>query len=264
MEDLSQVTIWRYIDLAKFVSLLANEALYFACPSELHDPYEGYLPRQYVEAFSGALQEMVDDLLKLRAQILDKHADADLRSLDEGFLRMRSVQHEALKKVRLRFGVSCWHMGDYESEAMWKLYSASGQGIAIASSVQQLEESIVADDSLVVDRVRYVDFAKDSVEKGHRHYTLFLKRKSFEHERELRATIRLREEGKGSLVKCDLNTLINRVHVSPFAESYLKPIVEYLCAARPQALNKPVIQSSLFDQPDYGIEIHLPPDFTSR
>jgi len=29
--------IWRYMDLAKFLSLLTTRSLYFACPSELGD-----------------------------------------------------------------------------------------------------------------------------------------------------------------------------------------------------------------------------------
>jgi hypothetical protein len=260
MEDSSQATIWRYIDLAKLVSLLANEALYFACPSELGDPYEGYLPKRYVEAFSSALQQMVDDLLRMRARILDKRPDADLRALDEGFARMKSIQHEAQKNARLKFGVSCWHVSDHESEAMWKLYSTSGQGIAIESTEHRLRASIVDNDSLKIDRVRYVDFENDPLEKGHKHYALFLKRKAFEHERELRATVLLPEERKGTLVRCDLDTLVNRIHVSPFSEPYLKPIVEYLCAGGHRALEKPVVQSALFDQPDYGVEIKLPAD----
>ena len=42
--DFSQ-KIWRYMDLAKFISLLSKEALYFSCPADFNDPFEGFIPR---------------------------------------------------------------------------------------------------------------------------------------------------------------------------------------------------------------------------
>lgn len=34
--------IWRYMDLAKFFSLLSKKELYFPNPKKFSDPYEGY------------------------------------------------------------------------------------------------------------------------------------------------------------------------------------------------------------------------------
>jgi hypothetical protein len=42
--------IWRYMDLPKFVNMLATNMLYFTCISGFKDPYEGWLPRSYMEA----------------------------------------------------------------------------------------------------------------------------------------------------------------------------------------------------------------------
>ena len=58
---------------------------------------------------------------------------------------------------------------------------------------------------------------------------LFLKRKSFKYEQELRATVLLPEEGKGVSIKCNLNTLITQIHVSPFMQPYFKNVVEAIC-----------------------------------
>jgi len=252
------------MDLAKLVSLLANEALYFACPNELSDPFEGYLPKPYLEPLSDVIQEYVNDMRRRTERIANAIPKAELQRLDEGFADMKVALQGAIRKTSLRFGVSCWHLSDHESEAMWKLYSASGQGIAIESTEQQLKAAIVPSENLTIGRVKYVDFHKDPIEKGHKHYLLFLKRKSFEHERELRAILPLPEAGKGTLVKCDLETLITRIHVSPFAPPYLKPIVEYLCAGKPRTLDKPVVQSTLLDEPDYGLEIDCLSDFGDR
>jgi hypothetical protein len=256
MEDDTQ-KIWRYMDFAKFISLLANEALFFPCPSMFNDPFEGHKPRSEVKALSKMLQQPYNDEIELRNKLKKLRPDADLRALDCSLENFREIARNGLKIVNRKFGVSCWHKSEHESEAMWKLYSNSGQGIAIESTVKQLREAIVNKDGLTIDSVRYLDFDKDPIDKGHKHYGLFQKRMSFEHERELRATILLEEAdyGKGAFVACDLNALISNIHISPFLRAYIKNDVEKLCSGKIRIINKPVILSSLFNEPHYGIEI---------
>lgn len=45
--------IWRYMDLAKFTHMLATQSLYFACTTQMTDPYEGWLPRSHIAAMDG-------------------------------------------------------------------------------------------------------------------------------------------------------------------------------------------------------------------
>ena len=142
---------------------------------------------------------------------------------------------------------------------MWKLYSASGQGIAIESTVGSLRAALGDRKDLQIDAVRYVDFDRDPIERGHRHYSLFLKRKCFEHESELRATILLPQKGIGTAVACDLDVLVNRVHVSPLVENYVRDAVEAVCHGTALTLSKPVVQSSILTAPDYGIRIDINP-----
>jgi len=138
---------------------------------------------------------------------------------------------------------------------MWKLYSPSGQGIAIESTNIQLANSISS--KIIMDSVRYCDFDDDKIEKGHRHYGLLQKRKSFEHEKEFRATILLQHEGVGMLVPCNLDILINNIYLSPYSKPHVRDDIEKLCKnlCKKLVLNKPVIRSSLFDKPNYGIKI---------
>jgi hypothetical protein len=247
--------IWKYIDLTKLISLLANDALYFSCPCEFADPYEGYLPKSHLEAISKITQKFLDEQFVFRDQIVSLHPNANLQVFHEGFNaninRYIEKSKGAIREASLKFGVSCWHRNEYESEAMWRLYSASGQGIAIESTVKQLHDSIIDKTNVHIDNIRYMDFEKDPIEKGHKHYGLFIKRKSFEHEKELRAIILLKEEGKGTLVKCDLDILINTIHISPFAPPYFKEVVEKLCVGNIRNLQKTILQSSLFDKPNY-------------
>lgn len=64
--------IWRYMDISKFISLLTTRSLYFACPSELGDPYEGFLPKSQVSPWSDVTQRLVDDMLSLRPHFAAK------------------------------------------------------------------------------------------------------------------------------------------------------------------------------------------------
>ena len=254
MED--HLKIWKYMDFAKFASMLATESLYFACPSQLNDPYEGCVPRSHAKAESEMVQKLVDDILALRPHFAAKSPES-LRKFDEKLQILQQQVRTARRKAALRFGVSCWHMSEYESEAMWKLYSLLGQGIAVESTIGRLRVSLGNTEGVQIDAVRYMDFDQDPIEKGHRHYGLFIKRKCFEHEKELRATILLPQDGVGMPVRCDLDVLINRVHVSPFVESYVRDAVEALCLGAAHVLRKPVLQSQLLSEPDYGIEIEL-------
>jgi hypothetical protein len=253
MEDCSAIKIWRYMDLAKFISLLATESLYFACPSEFQDPFEGYMPRSHIEAFSVTIVPMVQNIISIRNQLADKYQDIDMRQIDEKIDDLSLL--EASREANRKFGVSCWHKSEYESEAAWKIYSTSGQGIAIESTVGQLQLSLENVKGLIIDSVRYMNFNEDPIEKGHKHYAGFLKRRSFEHEKELRATIPLSEAGKGVYVKCKLDTLITCIHISPFVPVYFKETVESLCLGKVRSLEKPVIQSKLLSNPDYRIKI---------
>jgi len=177
---------------------------------------------------------------------------------DETLDYLANTIPEIRKKAISRFGVTCWHKSEYESEAMWKLYSVSGHGIAIESTIGRLRSSLRNANNVCIDSVRYMDFDRDPIEKGHKHDGLFVKRKSFEHEKEVRATILLPQEGKGILVSCDVDTLISCVHVSPFAPTYLKEAVEFICGSgKLHMLQKPVIRSKLLDAPNYGTSINI-------
>jgi hypothetical protein len=258
MENSAETTIWRYIDLGKFISLLATESLYFACPSEFDDPYEGLLPRSHVEAESMMVQPIIDQMIFLRSQMPSQSANSDLlNSFDNALSNLVSSVPRLHKEVSLKFGVSCWHKSEYESEAMWKLYSTSGYGIAIESTIGQLQTSLNNTKGVIIDSVRYMDFNKDPIEKGHKHYGLFIKRKSFEHEKEFRATIPLPHDGKGIFVKCDLGILITSIHLSPYAPVYLKDVVKSICSGNIRTLQKHIIPSKLLDNPDYEMEVKI-------
>src|SRR5579864_3674448 len=104
------VRLWRYMDLAKLLSLLTREALFFSRVDLLGDPFEGSLTR-YLQL----KRERHHALLRKRGKPIRLRAGAS-----------------ALVETRIANTIiSCWHMNDTESAAMWRLYVTGNEGVAI-------------------------------------------------------------------------------------------------------------------------------------
>ena len=245
--------IWRYVDFAKFVHMLATSALYFPCATtELKDPYEGWLPRSHIKAMMEINRRVLDQMIGTHASFLAQHPTSDRAPFDallQDTQRKLDLQ-KLLREANSKFGVNCWHINAHESEAMWQLYTAAGQGIAIESTRARLETALKRE-GIIVDQVRYMDFDSDEIERGHKHYGLFIKRKSFAHEQELRATILLPTPGSGILVPCDLDGLIAQIHLFPKAPSYYVDAVKYAVEHAKSEIKAAVVTSRLLDPPDY-------------
>ncbi len=248
------------MDLPKFISLLSKKSLYFACPCEFNDPFEGYFPKSYAQNFADKHQKRIDGSEAERDELLassqnskdEQFVDRLKYRIDYGINGINTSLVKEIEENISQSGVSCWHKSEYESEAMWKLYTASGQGIAIESTIGQLKDSIIDEESLKIESVTYLTEDDPKKEYG-KHDPLFLKRKSFEHEKEFRAAIKLKEKGKGTFVECDLDKLISRIHVSPLVEPYFTEIVKEICAGKVQDISNLVHRSTLLDKPDYTV-----------
>ena len=56
------IPIWRYMDLAKYVSMLADGGLFFPRASQLHDPFEGAPTKHMVRGGSGFLNRALSGI----------------------------------------------------------------------------------------------------------------------------------------------------------------------------------------------------------
>jgi hypothetical protein len=241
--------IWRYLDLAKLVSMFSSKALYFASPSELNDPYEGYMPRSHVKAHEEIAANILAQLRSTRDEVVARFPDRDRSIADAAVAKAESELNAPamLKDVATRFGVNCWHKNEHESAAMWQLY---GNCVAVESTVPRLQRAF-SQDGINIDDVRYMDFDNDPIEQGHRHYASFIKRMEFQHEREVRATVLLKQFGKGELVECDIAKLVVAVHVAPLAAPYYLDAVRQVVERIGPTPTIPVIPSSMLTPPGY-------------
>jgi hypothetical protein len=236
--------IWRYMDLAEFLSLLVNKSLYFKRSDKFEDPFEGSSPKLNVE-FVG--------------------------------------RSDFLKKIRKYVAISCWHINENESAAMWKLYTKGNSGIAVQSTYKRLVDSFsVCNEKPEVGVVQYIDFQKDfSVIPNQSEYLngripfyqFMYKRKSFIHEQELRALIfkpSINAEGEfdfsedliyhGIPVEVEIQTLIEKIFICPDpdpdpdhnAASWLTKLIKSIakkCGVDDSEI--PIKRSSLADDPIY-------------
>jgi len=234
--------IWRYMDLGKFVSLLQRRELFFASAESMEDPYEGAQP----EAAMAWLRELPASL------------PAEVRKLVPPDLV--TILARAGKAATYDWGISCWHCNDGESAAMWDLYASRHSGIAIQSTVERLCESFGrAPGSQLVGKVRYADYSTESRILTGTVEPVMTKRKSFQHEEELRALvhplseIRKRagepEDLRGTYVPVDLAQLIEDVYVAPRAPVWFAGAVRSVVTT--YGLTCPVRQSPLYTGPLY-------------
>jgi len=220
--------IWKYMDITKFLSLVVNETLYFTRTDKLGDPFEGSYTRQ-----------------------------AHIARNDGG--RKYLTWYENLRSKML---INCWHINEYESEAMWKLYSKSNEGIAIQSTYDRLVHSLERDRNYhtQVGLVNYLDYNMETFETGNACNPFLTKLKSYDCERELRAITDLStwnpgtnshketvEHGKHLPIYLDL--LIEKVYVAPYSEDWIFELVQEM--SRKLNVNFKIIRSDLSSQPLY-------------
>ena len=193
--------LWKYFDLAKFTSLLQNESLHFCRGDKFTDPFEGSYPLSALDAF-----------------------DSDSSGYNA----------EAWKKF---VAISCWHDSDTESDAMWQLYTAKKQGVAIITTREKLESAI--GNQAYLKSVEYIDFIKDQAEIHIPSDVFEYKRKAYIHENEVRAIFTSYpcvgiENGmplnskpiaveeipeRGVFVELDLSKMIENIIVTPYSDS---------------------------------------------
>jgi len=252
--------IWRFMDLAKYLSVLDRASLYFSRIDKLanFDPFEGFLakpnvifeyssfedlPEEWRESTGINTQEifnLVKKALKKRRSILDYHREITF--------------------------VSSWYLNEHESAAMWKLYLSNNAGIAIQSTYQRLIDSLktYTDFEVHIGRIKYIDYEKEAIPDGNLLSPFLYKRRSYKHEDELRALIWTPQHGKndildpsknkykdinGIYVRVLLDVLIEKVYVAPNAPEWI--VEQIKSVSKKYDLDKDIIKSDLISSPLY-------------
>jgi hypothetical protein len=260
--------IWQYMELAKFVSMLHRKALFFIKANKLRDPYEGLIP-QFNNTIGSSEFNKEEEEEKQNFQSQEQ-SNRFLQRLPQTMLQQFQLYRELVL-------INPWHYNEYESAAMWNLYSHENAGIAIQSTTTRLSKSFRDnnDDTIWIGKVQYLDFSKDWMNEWNNLFQAFVtKRKSFEYESEIRAVTCLPDDrmssqwivkkpnrervssakgrilnpadltDKGKYVNANLQTLIEKVYIAPYAESWFEEVVESLLSK--YELHAAVTKSDLY------------------
>lgn len=164
--------LWRYMDASKLLDLLISKKIVFPRYDKFEDNFEGY---------------SINYINLIREKIAN-HPD---RFEDENIEHSTNVASEAIKISLYYSYISCWHLNEYESAAMWKLYCTSAESIAIKTDVKSLKNVLGKYDNITFSKVNYNfnlnDLSIKDLNIVHALDPLVVKRESFDHEKEFRA-----------------------------------------------------------------------------
>lgn len=231
--------LWRYMDFAKFVSMLDRRALWFARSDCLGDSFEFSYPKANHDAFRGTPMEANNHFFLWAV--------------------------EAFAKTMF---VSCWYACQHESTAMWSQYLNGQQGVTIQTTYARLREALAgAPESreLEFGLVNYVDYETQRINDQWLYSFIFHKRIQFASEREFRAVYWEREFDReylvgdmatvhlpdtpppGHALAVNLGGLIETITVAPTSPPWFAELVGSV--ARKYDLDVPVVRSSLAATP---------------
>lgn len=246
--DDPDATVWRYLDLPKYLSMLESNSLYFCRLDQLDDPFEGSRPR----TISGDQEALMNQVL---VGMSEEGVEANVEHLAQ-------LQSRVTAATTKWFFVNCWHLGEYESAAMWRLYMPPGAGVAIRSTFDRLKASLDGSDTRVyLGQVAYIDHSTDHIPPLDSFTPAVCKSRSYEYESELRALVYQPVTGPagdpfnpaasaldvGVQVDVDLETLVAKVHVSPDAPSWFGDLVAAVTAR--YGFGWDLTQSALLEDP---------------
>ena len=192
--------VWKYLDLSKFLDLLMSQKLFMSRSDKFEDQYEG--------TFSEPTFEEIKKLSINNPEFLNYY-----------------------KSHREKVAISSWHINEYESFAMWQIFTGNSEGLAIQSTIGRLEKSLLPEKKYkqYIGEVNYIDYKKEYIPFDDMFFPFLFKRKSFQYEREVRIITDFSESNiklnDGMKIEVDINQLIEKIYIHPKSENWYKKLV---------------------------------------
>ena len=234
------ITLWRYTDWSRLLSLLTKRSLWFARADQLGDPHEGSLGRITVET---------------RERIMSEHFAGEGADVGERILQQLRDNSGVLRQFVY---ANCWYRVDHESELMWNRYGRRSEGFAIRTSFERLKAAVVSESNLFAVPVQYVDYGSQPVPDGNVLLRFAHKRVEFRDEHELRLLTlhaeaddqgRLAEQPAGLRVPVDPEVLIQELRAGPGMDGWAVDVLRDVISAL--GLWNRVGRSALDEDPAY-------------
>ena len=242
--------LWKYMDLAKLVSLFSTKSLYLRRLDKFDDKYEGAICSEKGEAH--ALSNLsfsanIKVLNQLKQELRKEISQEEFICLIKDKLKEMKDNREQLRSSKF---VTCWSCNNVESEAMWRLYAKDMQcGVAIKTTYKKLFFALDPKVNVEIGQVHYNEYGENDFIGLHPEWH---KRKSLSYENEVRLIIR-RDSNIynewGVNIPVDINALIQEIVISPEANTWFLNVVQDLCAK--YNVSSPVKTSNIQIQPYY-------------
>ncbi len=192
--------VWKYLDLSKFLDLLLSRKLFMSRSDKFEDQYEG--------TFSEPTFEEIKKLSENNPEFLAYY-----------------------KSHREKVVVSSWHINEYESFAMWQIFTQNSEGLAIQSTIGRLQKALEAEKDFkqYIGEVNYIDYKKEYIPFDDMFFPFLFKRKSFQYEGEVRIIADLSDQdikiNDGLKIDVDINQMIEKIYIHPKSENWYKKLV---------------------------------------
>lgn len=192
--------IWKYLDLSKFLDMLLSKQLFMSRSDKFEDQYEG--------TFSEPTFEEIRKISADNPKFLDFY-----------------------KSHREKVTISSWHINEYESFAMWQIFTQNTEGLAIQTTIGRLKKALEQEKKTeqFIGEVNYIDYKKEFIPFDDNFFPFLFKRKSFQYEREIRIISDMSKKemriDNGLKVDVDINEMIEKIYIHPKSENWYKKLV---------------------------------------
>lgn len=196
----TDTVVWKYLDLSKFLDLLLSQKLFMSRSDKFEDQYEG--------TFSEPTFEEIKKLATDNPEFLNYY-----------------------KTHREKVAISSWHINEYESFAMWQIFTQNSEGLAIQSTIGRLQKALDPEQNInqYIGEVNYIDYKKEYIPFDDMFFPFLFKRKSFQYEREVRIISDISESkikiNDGLKINVDIDQLIEKIYIHPKSENWYKKLV---------------------------------------
>ena len=125
---------WKYLDLSKFLDMLLSKKLFMSRSDKFEDQYEG--------TFSEPTYKEIKKIAANNSKFLDYY-----------------------KSHREKVVISSWHINEYESYAMWQIFTKNNEGLAIQSTIGRLKQALAPEKKYLqnIGAVNYIDYKKEYI-----------------------------------------------------------------------------------------------------
>lgn len=220
--------IARYLDLAKFISLLQNHSLFFCRLDNLEDQLEGTTAKPN--------QEFRKQYLQLNNELDESKNKLDEEAINEHVMFLSELDN----KMKSIFYVNCWNRSEFESAALWKIYSDLEKGIMLKSTIERLKDSLKKTSEIIrLSEIHYLNYDKELMPDGNIMYPIVHKHRAYTYENEVRLILEPQLEDfhlakkpnvykSGFHIKIDLDILIEEIIIGPTSPDWFIELVQKL------------------------------------